>query len=184
MMLSRNADDYPRSRAVNARFLVRVAAQGAQEPLRRAMHETLRVGRARDGNDVSFPGDVTLSGRHGEFFYRDNAWHVRDLETESGTFVNDERVLESVLVGGARVRMGIAEIIYTPEVEISVVPDALEPAGASRLRPPVEVAESPILDEDGIPRFKIRPPAEDLADDVPAIRLAGSGRRAKIREIE
>lgn len=169
---------------MNARFLVCVAAQGAQEPLRRAMHETLRVGRTRDGNDVSFPGDVTLSGHHSEFFYRDNAWHVRDLETEGGTFVNDQRVMESVLVGGARVRIGIAEIIYTPEVEISVVPDALEPAGAAQLRPPAGVAAGPVPDEDGIPRLKIRPPVADLADDAPAIRLGGSGRRAKIREIE
>ena len=164
---------------MNARFLLCVAAQGAQEPMRRTMHETLRVGRSRDGNDFSLPGDVTLAGRHCEFFHRDNAWHVRDLETETGTFVNDERVMETVLVGGARVRIGIAEVIYTPEVEVSVVPDALEPASGPVLRPP-----SDLVGLDDGSRLKIQVVAPEPAGAEPSIRLAGSGRRAKIREIE
>lgn len=163
---------------MNAKFLVCVAAQGAQEMMRRAMHETLRVGRSRDGNDVSFPGDVTLSGHHCEFFHRDNAWHVRDLETETGTFVNDERIMEQVLMGGARVRVGIAEIVYTPEVEVSVVPDALEPA-APVLRPPGEM-----LGTANNGPLRIRPPEDDSPPEEYQIRQAGSGRRAKVREIE
>jgi pSer/pThr/pTyr-binding forkhead associated (FHA) protein len=151
---------------MNAKFLVCVSAQGAQEPVRRAAHETLRIGRSRDGNDVSLPGDTSLAPRHCEFFFRDNAWHVRDLDTETGTYVDRERVEESVLVNGARVQVGIAEIVYTPEVD---EPES-EPESeveAPRLRPPSSGDAN-----GGEGRIKL----PDLS--------AGSGRRAVIREIE
>lgn len=145
---------------MNAKFLVCVAAQGAQEPFRRTAHETLRVGRSRDGNDVSFPGDTSLASRHCEFFFRDNAWHVRDLDTETGTFVDRERIQETVLVNGARVQVGVAEIVYTPEVEAP--------------------AESAVAEE--MPR--LRPPGDgEERIDLPNL-AAGSGRRAVVREIE
>lgn len=151
---------------MNAKFLVCVAAQGAQEPVRRAMHETLRIGRSRDGNDVSLPGDASLAPRHCEFFFRDNAWHVRDLDTETGTYVDRERVQESVLVNGARVQIGIAEVVYTPEVEVVLVETETEKE-ISRLRPPGNGGAD---GDEG----RIRLP--DLT--------AGSGRRAVVREIE
>ncbi|MDX9979276.1 MAG: FHA domain-containing protein [Lentisphaeria bacterium] len=151
---------------MNAKFLVCVAAQGAQEPVRRAAHETLRIGRSRDGNDVSLPGDASLAPRHCEFFFRDNAWHVRDLDTETGTYVDRERVQEAVLVNGARVQIGIAEVVYTPEVE-AVQPEPEVEAEVPRLRPPGNGETDG--DEE---RIKL----PDLA--------GGSGRRAVIRVIE
>jgi len=147
---------------MHAKFLVCVAAQGAQEPIRRAAHEMLRIGRSRDGNDVSLPGDASLAGRHCEFFYRDSAWHVRDLDTETGTFVDRERVQETVLVNGSRVRIGIAEIVYLPEVE-----DARAETGTEA------VAEAP----------RLRPPGNPGGIAPPDLSV-GSGRRAVVREIE
>jgi pSer/pThr/pTyr-binding forkhead associated (FHA) protein len=148
----------------------------------------LRVGRTRDGNDVSLPGDVNMAGHHCEFFFRDNAWHVRDLDTETGTHVNEEQVSEMVLTNGARVRVGLAEIVYTPDVESRPVADVAESDLADEdddvlvLRPPTDPTGLPESDGSELKIRTVPPPGTPGRDA--SILLHGSGKRAKVREIE
>jgi pSer/pThr/pTyr-binding forkhead associated (FHA) protein len=175
------------AKTVNATFLVCVPAQGAKEPVRRAKHETLCIGRTRDGNDVGLPGDRTLSTHHCEFFFKDDAWHVRDLDTESGTFVDGERIQETPLVNGARIRLGVAEILYTPDVQTPQVV-VMEDAAPRIEGPAVQPAGLSGNGQGEGQRFKIRPVAADLDEQEVQLKPApfpgGSGRRARVREIE
>jgi len=172
---------------VNATFLVCVPAQGAKEPVRRAKHETLCIGRTRDGNDVGLPGDKTLGTHHCEFFFKDDAWHVRDLDTESGTFVDGERVQETPLANGARIRLGVAEILYTPDVQAPQLV-VLDDAAPQSEGPPVHLPGLSGDDRGEEPRFKIRPAGDDPDEQATQLRpppsAGGSGRRARVREIE
>jgi pSer/pThr/pTyr-binding forkhead associated (FHA) protein len=169
---------------VNATFLVRVPIQGAEESFPRAEHEVLRVGRTRDGNDVSLPGDVRLAGHHCEFFFRDQAWHVRDLETETGILVNGEPVSEATLVGGAQVRAGLFEIVYKPDapVEVAEVDDAEDDFDdIPGLRPPA--LPTNLANDDEILRIQTERTSTDDGD-IPRVVARGSGRRGRVREIE
>jgi pSer/pThr/pTyr-binding forkhead associated (FHA) protein len=47
-----------------------------------------------------------VSRRHCRFNFRDGAWHVRDLNSLNGTFVNGEQREESLLCHGDTVRIG------------------------------------------------------------------------------
>ncbi len=55
-----------------------------------------------------------VSRRHCRFVFRDGAWHVFDLQSMNGLFVNDERIEEAVLHDLDLVRIGS----YTFEVHL------------------------------------------------------------------
>jgi hypothetical protein len=88
-----------------------------------------------------------------------------------------------VLTNGAKVRVGLAEIVYTPDVEARAEEQPEEEDDALVLRPPSDLAGLPD-DVDGS-RLKIRtvPPPGTPGREA-SILLHGSGKRAKVREIE
>ncbi len=55
---------------------------------------------------VAVEMDPDVASRHCELVERDRKFYVRDLGTETGTFVDGERVLERRLLGGERIRVG------------------------------------------------------------------------------
>ena len=55
---------------------------------------------------VAIENDDDVSERHCEVFERDRKFYVRDLDSASGTFVDEERVVERRLLGGEKVRIG------------------------------------------------------------------------------
>ena len=53
-----------------------------------------------------------LSSRlHCSIEYRDNAWHIRDLQSRNGTYVNGQRVQEAELMPGDRIGIGDTVLI-------------------------------------------------------------------------
>jgi len=53
------------------------------------------------------PEDTYISNMHARFFSRDGEWHVEDLGSTNGTFVNEERIQAPTPVkAGDRVRVG------------------------------------------------------------------------------
>jgi hypothetical protein len=56
--------------------------------------------------DIVLP-DVDVSGTHAEVWYEKGAWHIKDLGSRSGTFVNGEQVAEAVLEDDMRVLFGV-----------------------------------------------------------------------------
>ncbi|MGE0448626.1 MAG: SpoIIE family protein phosphatase [Vicinamibacterales bacterium] len=54
--------------------------------------------------------DAHVSRRHAELVQQGTAWHVRDLGSRGGTFVNDTRVDDAALKSGDRIRIGNTEL--------------------------------------------------------------------------
>jgi two-component system, cell cycle response regulator len=67
----------------------------------------LRVGRGAD-NTVVLEGD-SVSRRHARFEKRGNRWHVVDLNSTNGTYLNEQLVVgEQILTNSDRVKIGPA----------------------------------------------------------------------------
>jgi predicted component of type VI protein secretion system len=50
--------------------------------------------------------DTSVSSRHAEISFRDNAFFVKDLGSTNGTFLNSEQITESALNHGDELRFG------------------------------------------------------------------------------
>lgn len=69
-----------------------------------------RAGRHPE-SDI-FLDDITVSRRHAEFVRRDSEYVVRDIGSLNGTYVNRERIDESVLSSGDEVQIGKFKLVY------------------------------------------------------------------------
>jgi hypothetical protein len=69
----------------------------------------MSVGRVPD-NDIQLD-DFTVSRQHAVFVKQGAAWLVRDLGSLNGTYVNNERVDESVVAHGDAVQIGRFHLI-------------------------------------------------------------------------
>jgi pSer/pThr/pTyr-binding forkhead associated (FHA) protein len=47
-----------------------------------------------------------VSRRHCRFYFQDGSWHIKDLKSLNGTFLNDEPVEESPICHGDTLRIG------------------------------------------------------------------------------
>jgi pSer/pThr/pTyr-binding forkhead associated (FHA) protein len=61
-----------------------------------------------------FLDDVTVSRRHAEFVRGDAGFHVRDVGSLNGTYVNRERIDEATLAGGDEVQVGKYRLVFYP----------------------------------------------------------------------
>ncbi|MBL8850274.1 MAG: sigma 54-interacting transcriptional regulator [Planctomycetaceae bacterium] len=90
----------------------------------------LRIGRASDSGILLT--DSRCSREHCEVFDVDGRWHVRDLGSRNGTFVDYERVAEAqALDEGDEIQLGPHRLIFTHEAEahgIETVPESGETA--------------------------------------------------------
>jgi hypothetical protein len=91
-------------------WLVHVAGPSKGRDLRLG-GGTLCVGSSRDC-DVPLGGDEYVSSRHAEILVERTGVRVRDLQSRNGTFVNGERIRESMLTDGDRVRFGTTELVF------------------------------------------------------------------------
>jgi predicted component of type VI protein secretion system len=89
----------------------------------------LTLGRAGD-NDLAFPSDGTVSGKHAILERQDEGWTIRDLNSANGTYVNGQRVDGSALLRpGDTVTVGKARLAFRIPQTLLSLPDAAEPAG-------------------------------------------------------
>ncbi len=89
-----------------------------------------------------------VSRRHCRFVFRDGAWHVFDLQSMNGLFVNDERVEEAVLHDLDLVRIGS----YTFEVHLEPKAGTV-PLPANGLRTLESIADA-LPEPEDFPRRK------------------------------
>lgn len=73
-----------------------------------------RIGRHAE-NDVSFPSERAISGRHCEIFLQDDAYFIRDLGSTNGVLLNGERVESGTLADGDKVKLGFKTFRFTQE---------------------------------------------------------------------
>lgn len=78
----------------------------------RILRPVAQIGRA-EGSDVHLP-DESVSGAHATLLQRDGAWHVLDLGSRNGTYVDGERVTECRLRGACELRVGSVKLVFRP----------------------------------------------------------------------
>ncbi len=73
------------------------------------------LGRGTEKVDIRVP-DKAISRRHAEFSFRDGQWAVRDLDSANGTFINEIRIGESMLLQhGDQIRFGATVLLFESE---------------------------------------------------------------------
>jgi pSer/pThr/pTyr-binding forkhead associated (FHA) protein len=70
----------------------------------------------KPSNDI-FLDDATVSRSHAEFVRAEGHFVVRDLGSLNGTYVQRERVAETILRSGDEVRIGKFRMVFHPAVE-------------------------------------------------------------------
>jgi sulfur carrier protein ThiS len=85
----------------------------------------LTVGRAA-GNDVSLPGDETLSALHAALERTDAGWSVRDLGSTNGTFVSGERIADRPLRDGDEIVVGHTTLVFRAPAAAAAPPPAAD----------------------------------------------------------
>jgi len=110
------------------RWYLESMVEGGRQLRRFAVHPLpFRVGRL-SSLPLSLPSD-SVSKEHAELFARGSSLYVRDLGSKNGTFVNSERVDETVLREGDILHFAQVEFrVGSQEVELG---DAPEPATVS-----------------------------------------------------
>jgi pSer/pThr/pTyr-binding forkhead associated (FHA) protein len=73
---------------------------------------TVTLGRNPE-SDV-FLDDVTVSRKHAEVRRHDEAFHVHDVQSLNGTYVNGERVEETKLATGDEIQVGKFKLLFIP----------------------------------------------------------------------
>ncbi|MHB1986984.1 MAG: FHA domain-containing protein [Acidimicrobiales bacterium] len=72
--------------------------------------EITRVGRHPESE--IFLDDITVSRRHAEFSRQGSAYIVKDVGSLNGTYVNRERIEETVLASGDEVQVGKFKLVF------------------------------------------------------------------------
>ena len=72
--------------------------------------DVTRAGRHPE-SDI-FLDDITVSRRHAEFIRQSSGYSVRDVGSLNGTYVNRERIEESMLSSGDEVQIGKFKLVY------------------------------------------------------------------------
>lgn len=106
------------------------------------------IGRV-DDNTFPIP-EASVSSHHCEVLLRGSEVVIRDLDSTNGTFVNGQKITESVLKPGQTLRLGQVEMRL--EVDGQSAP-AAPPSGASVTTPaatPGKKAESTIVMQQGV----------------------------------
>lgn len=70
--------------------------------------QALTIGRGESNDLLSRADATTVSREHARIEHRDGAWRLRDLGSTSGTWVNGQRVQETVLAGRQEIVLGDA----------------------------------------------------------------------------
>lgn len=110
--------------------------------------EKVTVGRLAD-NTLQVD-DASVSSRHAEIFLERDKYHLHDLGSTNGTFVNGEQVTDAVLQHGDEVRFGRIESVFTNEEEggsSQPLPESLAAnvqAASQSSRPTAFVSTSPV----------------------------------------
>lgn len=96
---------------------------GAQ-PVHDLSEDKTTLGRLAD-NTIPID-DASVSSHHAEIVFEHEAWHLHDLGSTNGTFVNDEKVTDVILRHGDEIRFGAIGTVFNSEEK-----DAEQPLPAS-----------------------------------------------------
>ena len=101
--------------------------------------EKITVGRLAD-NSLQID-DGSVSSRHAEIEMDAGIFHLHDLGSTNGTFVNGEQVTDAVMRHGDEVRFGLVETVFNGEEE---APDQPLPASTSVASEAAKISARPV----------------------------------------
>lgn len=110
--------------------------------------EKITVGRLPD-NSLQVD-DGSISSHHAEIVLENGQFHLHDLGSTNGTFVNDEQVTDAILKHGDEVRFGRVPAIFSAQEEAGASQPLPESAGVevqvaqNSARPATFVSSSPV----------------------------------------
>jgi len=88
-----------------------VTTRGADEGRRhRIERAAVQLGRAAH-NDIRI-ADESVSGTHATLLQRGGSWHLLDLGSRNGCYVDGERITERPLTSGCEVRLGNVKLVF------------------------------------------------------------------------
>ena len=64
------------------------------------------IGRVKEVSDVAFPDDDQVSRHHAAVVYSSGAFHIEDLDSTNGTFLNGKRIKRAPIDTDSEVRVG------------------------------------------------------------------------------
>lgn len=73
------------------------------------------IGRSPDSG--IFLDDITVSRRHAEVVARAGGFHVRDVGSLNGTYLNRERIEETTMANGDELQVGKFRLVFLAEVQ-------------------------------------------------------------------
>ncbi|MGI8792021.1 MAG: FHA domain-containing protein [Acidimicrobiales bacterium] len=74
--------------------------------------ESAVVGAGRHPESEIFLDDITVSRRHAEFFKESGVYHVRDVGSLNGTYLNRDRIEKAPLANGDEVQIGRFKLVF------------------------------------------------------------------------
>ncbi|MFZ4774233.1 MAG: FHA domain-containing protein [Terrimicrobiaceae bacterium] len=109
--------------------------------------EKTTVGRLAD-NSLQID-DASVSSRHAEIELEGDAFHLHDVGSTNGSFVNGEQVTDAVLHHGDEVRFGVVETVFhgeeeSPDQPLPTSTSVAAEAAKVSARPADFVSSSPI----------------------------------------
>jgi pSer/pThr/pTyr-binding forkhead associated (FHA) protein len=113
--------------------LLRVSPQGAAEAYLLHEQDTLILGRARDCHIRV--RDVQVSRNHCRLSSKAGTWHIEDLGSVNGIYVNGQRVTSCDLCNGDQLRIGSTRMWLVSgdaEAEEAMIKSDLESSPAVR----------------------------------------------------
>jgi len=110
--------------------------------------DKITVGRLPD-NDLQID-EGSVSSHHAELVLENDSYHLHDIGSTNGTFVNDEQVSDAILHSGDQVRFGSIEAVFAGDDAVAgdqPMPEASQlevQSTAASSRPANFVAASPV----------------------------------------
>lgn len=110
--------------------------------------EKITVGRLPD-NSIQLD-DGSISSHHAEIVFENGQYHLHDLGSTNGTFVNEEQVTDVILKHGDEVKFGRVPAVFSAEEEAGVSQPLPESASVEAQvaqnsnRPAAFVSSSPV----------------------------------------
>jgi len=99
------------------------------------------IGRVED--NMIRVDDPSVSSRHAEIVFDGELFHLHDLGSTNGTFVNGEQVSDAVLSAGDEIRFGAVSSVFEGIIET--------PAGDAQPLPESSAPAAPVANRSAVP---------------------------------
>ncbi len=80
--------------------------------------KNINIGRQSD-NDIVLQ-DLKASRHHAHIFFKDNCYIVKDLQSQNGVFINNQKIVESEIRSGDFISIGNSVFKFVENIEVAI----------------------------------------------------------------